>query len=99
MNATRNRGWHAVDGRRLRKSWRAAASSPAVGAARLVASFAVGYPDVFDLHGVVEEPAAFALFDVEPIDGAAFVRKNLFQISHGKCFSARFATSAGEAPH
>src|SRR2546425_1131774 len=52
-------------------------------------SFAVGYPDVLDLNGVVEEPAAFALFDVKPIDGAAFVGEHLFQISHGKCFCGR----------
>src|SRR5215472_17165260 len=43
---------------------------------------AVGNPDVFDLHGVVEEPAAFALC-VKPVDGAAFVGEYLLEISNG----------------
>jgi hypothetical protein len=43
---------------------------------------AVGHPDVFDLNGVVEEPPAFALFQVEPVDGAAFVGEHLFQITN-----------------
>src|SRR5207248_7629561 len=43
------------------------------------ASFSVGNPDVLDLHGVVEEPAAFALPCVEPVDRAAFIRENLLR--------------------
>jgi hypothetical protein len=40
-------------------------------------SLAVGNPDVFHLNGMLEEPAAFALFGIEPVDGAAFVRERL----------------------
>ena len=43
---------------------------------------AVGDPDIFHLDGMVQVPAAFALFRVEPVDGAAFVGEHLFQISH-----------------
>src|SRR6266446_5244894 len=45
---------------------------------------AVGNPDVLYLNGMLEEPAAFALFGIEPVDLAAFVRKRLLQISHGQ---------------
>ena len=38
---------------------------------------AVGNPDVLYLNGVIQEPAAFALFGVEPVDGAAFVGEHL----------------------
>jgi hypothetical protein len=34
-------------------------------------------PDVFHLNGVVEEPTAFALIRIEPVDGPAFVCKHL----------------------
>ncbi len=34
-------------------------------------------PDVFHLNGVIEEPTAFALIRIEPVDGPAFVRKHL----------------------
>ncbi len=37
----------------------------------------VGNPDVLYLNGMLEEPAAFALFGIEPVDGAAFIRKRL----------------------
>ena len=37
----------------------------------------VGNPDVFHLNGVIEEPTAFALIRIEPVDGPAFVRKHL----------------------
>src|ERR1700685_3848541 len=43
--------------------------------------FAVWDPDIFDLRGVLEEPAAFRLLGIKPIDRAAFVRPDLFQIS------------------
>ena len=43
--------------------------------------FAVGNPDVFHLDGVIEEPAAFPLLHVEPVDGAAFVGEGLLEIS------------------
>jgi hypothetical protein len=44
--------------------------------------FAVGNPDVLHLNGVLEEPVAFTLFGIEQVDGAAFVREHLLQISH-----------------
>src|ERR1035437_6992766 len=43
--------------------------------------FAVWDPDIFDLRGVLEEPAAFRLLRIKPIDRAACVRPDLFQIS------------------
>ena len=45
--------------------------------------FAVGYPDVFDLRGVAEEPAALRLRWIEPVDGAAVVAEDLLQVSDG----------------
>ena len=38
---------------------------------------AVGNPDVLHLNGMLEEPAAFSLFGIEPVDLAALVRKRL----------------------
>src|SRR5581483_845813 len=52
-------------------------------------SLAVWNPDIFDLGGVFQEPSSFALFGVKPVDGSAFVRKNLFQVSRGKRFRSR----------
>src|SRR6267154_3201894 len=43
---------------------------------------AVGHPDVFHMDGVVEKPAAFALFHVATVGGAAFVCENLLQIAY-----------------
>jgi hypothetical protein len=45
--------------------------------------FSVGYPDIFHLGCVLEEPATFRDATVEPIDDAAFVGPDLFQISAG----------------
>jgi hypothetical protein len=49
---------------------------------RLGKLFSVGNPDVFHLHGVIEEPAAFALFHVKPVYGAALVGEHLLQVSN-----------------
>ena len=38
---------------------------------------AVGDPDIFYLNGMIQEPAAFTLFGVKPVDGAAFVGEYL----------------------
>src|SRR6266481_5334526 len=59
---------------------------------------AVGNPDVFHLNGMLEEPAAFALFGIEPVDLAAFVRKRLLQISHGQGLHRCGAGFIGKAP-
>src|SRR5579864_8196552 len=48
--------------------------------------FAVGDPDVFDLGGVLEEEAVRGGGGVEPVDVAAFVGEDLFEISSGKSF-------------
>src|SRR5207248_9904843 len=63
------------------------------------ASFSVGNPDVLDLHGVVEEPAAFALPCVEPVDRAAFIRENLLQVSNGQRFRRCGPRFIGETPN
>src|SRR6202158_402728 len=42
----------------------------------------VGDPDVFHLNRMIEEPAAFSLFHVKPVNGAAFVGEHLLQIAH-----------------
>src|SRR5438477_10733496 len=47
---------------------------------------AVWNPDVLHLHGVIEEPPAFALFQVEPVDGAALVGEHLLQIANRESF-------------
>lgn len=49
--------------------------------AALPALLPVRHPDILHLHRVVEEPAAFSLFLVKPINRATFVRENLFKIS------------------
>src|SRR5260370_10124143 len=43
---------------------------------------AVRDPDVLHLRSMVQEPAAFALFDAEPVDGPAFIAEDLLQIPH-----------------
>src|SRR5213082_2678535 len=63
------------------------------------ASFSVGNPDVLDLHGVVEEPAAFALPCVEPVDRASFIRENLLQVSNRQRFRRCGPGFIGEAPN
>src|SRR5260370_23334172 len=76
-----------------------------IGRRATVASFsyvpyllAVGHPDVFHLHGVVEEPAAFALPRVKPVDDAAFVGEYLLQIAYREGFHVRGAGFIREAP-
>src|SRR5262249_53205739 len=61
-------------------------------------SFAVGDPDVLHLGGMFEKPAAFRLFGFEPVNRAAFVGKNLLEISHGIEFSVRCCCFVAEAP-
>ena len=41
----------------------------------------VGHPDILHLSGVLEKPSVLPLLRVEPVNGAAFVGKNLLQIS------------------
>ena len=47
----------------------------------VIALFPVGYPNVFYLNCVLQEPPAFRLIAVEPVDKPAFIRKDLLQIS------------------
>src|SRR6266496_4700108 len=50
---------------------------------RFAGLFSVGDPDVLDLGGMLEEPAAFREFRVKPIDCATLVRPDLLQVSDG----------------
>ena len=50
---------------------------------------AVRNPDVFHLSCMLQEPSAFALLRIKPVDNAAFVGEDLFQISHGIRFRCR----------
>ena len=61
--------------RRLTESEKLASRKPR--ARRFEGSLAVGNPDVLHLNSVLEEPAAFALFGIKPVDRTAFVRKRL----------------------
>src|ERR1700722_3664372 len=45
--------------------------------------FAVWNPDIFDLSGMLEEPAPFRQCRVEPIDDAPLVCPNLLQVAGG----------------
>src|SRR5258708_20290006 len=63
---------------------------------------AVRNPDVFHLDSVVEEPAAFGLSSVEPVDGAAFVGEYLFQIPDRQsfyCVAAGFLREKPDGTH
>src|ERR1022692_2859520 len=51
--------------------------------------FAVRNPDVLPLSGVLQEPAAFRLLRVEPVDDAALIRPDLLQVSGGHCLRCR----------
>src|SRR6267378_6097866 len=44
-------------------------------------SLSVRYPNVFHLRGVLQKPAAFALFNAEPIDNPAFIAEDLLEVS------------------
>ncbi len=59
---------------------------------------AVGDPDVFDLGGVLEEEASPGVAWVEPVDLAAFVGEDLFEISCGKSFCGGTCRGVGEGP-
>src|SRR5215467_15247119 len=63
------------------------------------ASLAVRHPNVLHLSRVFEEPAAFRLFRVEPIDDAAFIGPDLLQIAHGVPFGCRCAGFVGKRPY
>lgn len=60
--------------------------------------FPVGDPDVLDVHGVIEEPPAFSLLRVEPVNGTALVGENLLQIPDRECFCRRGVGFIGETP-
>jgi hypothetical protein len=51
---------------------------------RYRALFPVGYPDVFHLNRVLQEPSALRMIAVEPIDDPALISENLLQISDRK---------------
>src|ERR1041384_1569634 len=43
-------------------------------------SFAVRHPNILHLGSMLQEPAAFALLHVKPVDHSAFVGEHLFEI-------------------
>ena len=47
---------------------------------------------------MIEEPPAFALFHVEPVDGATFVGEHLLQISNRESFHRRGAGFIRKTP-
>src|SRR5271165_7460898 len=60
--------------------------------------FAVWDPDVLYLSGMLQKPAAFGKFWIEPVDGSALVRPDLFQIAHGHGFSGSGAGRVAKGP-
>src|SRR2546423_5868012 len=50
----------------------------------VVELLAVGDPDILHLSGVLEKPSALCLLHIEPVNGAAFIGKDLLQISGRK---------------
>src|SRR2546421_5235727 len=59
---------------------------------------AVRHPDIFHLRGVLQEPTAFALHRLEPVDGAPFISEDLLQVSGRKRFCCCRAGLVTEAP-
>ena len=49
--------------------------------------FAVGNPDVLDQGRVLKKPASLGNFGIEPVNRAALIRENLFQIADGSRLS------------
>src|ERR1700739_4149788 len=58
----------------------------------------VGDPDIFYLDGVFEEQVSFALCGAEPVEGAAIVGPDLFQVSDGERLRLRAGSLVAEAP-
>src|SRR5579859_1713050 len=48
--------------------------------------FAVGNPDVLHLRGMLEEPASFRQFRVEPVDDATLICPDLLEVAGGHRF-------------
>ena len=61
-------------------------------------SFAVGDPDIFDLGGVAEEPAALGLGGIEPVNGPAVTGEDLLEVSCGRSFAEGSGGFVAEAP-
>src|SRR5208282_4289376 len=61
-------------------------------------SFAVGYPDIFHLIGVLEVPAPFRLLRAEEIQLPPLIGPDLFQVSGGKSFGGRTQCLVSIAP-
>ena len=59
---------------------------------------AVRNPNIFYRGGVLKKPAPLGQFRVEPVDGAAFVRPNLFQIAHRHRLGRRRIRFVTKAP-
>src|SRR5579863_433246 len=60
--------------------------------------FAVRNPDVLNLRSMLEKPASLSQIGVEPVDLAAVVGPDLFQISRGHGFGSDRAGFISEAP-
>src|SRR5580692_316073 len=61
-------------------------------------SLTVRNPNIFHLSGVLQEPSAFPLLRVKPVNGAAFVGEYLFQIPHRKRLRRRGARFVRKTP-
>src|SRR5229473_6445683 len=64
-------------------------------AARL---FAVRDPDILHLAGMLQEPASFGQFRIEPVDGPAFVGPDLFQSADRHGFRGSGAGFVSKGP-
>jgi len=55
-------------------------------------------PNVLYLSCMLQEPSAFALLRIKPVDDAAFVGEHLFQIPYGERFRCRSAGFVRKTP-
>ena len=61
-------------------------------------SLAVRHPNILYLGRMLQEPAAFALLHIEPVNGAAFVGENLFKIPNRVSLGGNGAGFIRETP-
>ena len=60
--------------------------------------FPVGNPDILNLRGVLQKPPALGNLRIKPVDSAAFVGKDLFEISHRHRLCRRRIRLISKAP-
>src|SRR5208337_3484378 len=59
---------------------------------------AVRNPDVFHLSSMLEKPSPLGQFGIEPVNGATFIRPDLFEIAYRHGFGRRRAGLIAKAP-